>query len=278
MKRRTFLQRAGTIIAGGGVTTGAARAAAEPEGAGRFDSQDARRVLVTCGESTLSRVVAEKLGRAFQIRVTATKPTETPFPFMQCDLSDDESTDALVDGIHSVVHIAASPPAATGTDLIDYRTRATYNLLRAAARRDVSNVVYLSSLAIMLGYDQQFMINEDFRPQPTPAPEILSHYLGEFTCREFARSGRLKVTVLRLGRSELREGDLPRSNELPRTRTEDVAAAVASALDDQNDAERGELRSWNVIHIHSKAHSTRFPLTKAERVLRYRPISVEDVP
>jgi nucleoside-diphosphate-sugar epimerase len=188
-------------------------------------------------------------------------------------LGHDQSTDALVEGVHTIVHVGLAPPGVGDPQVIDFRTRATYNLLLAAAHQSVQRVIYLSSLAIMLGYDKRFMITEDFRSRPTPDPETLSYCLGEFTCREFARSGDFGVVVLRLGRLENRETETSPYGELPLTKIQDVAAAVASVVGNQSDGNGPDLGPWNVVHIHSEAQSSRFPLTKAERLLRYQPKS-----
>jgi nucleoside-diphosphate-sugar epimerase len=49
------------------------------------------------------------------------------------------------------------------------------------------------------GYNESFEVDEEWRPLPTIASAGLSDHLGEFTCREFSREGKLNVVVLRLG-------------------------------------------------------------------------------
>jgi nucleoside-diphosphate-sugar epimerase len=123
----------------------------------------------------------------------------------------------------------------------------------------------------MLGYEKRYMVNEDFRPQPTPDPEILSQYLGEFTCREFARLKDLDVVVLRLGRLAQLEPGVSSHEDLPLTSLDDVAAAVALAAGNGDGGDGPGRGPWNVVHIHSEARSSRFPLTKAKRLLRFLP-------
>jgi nucleoside-diphosphate-sugar epimerase len=213
---------------------------------------------------------------AWEVQVAGPREIETPFSFRRCDFNDDDSLSATLEGIEAVIHVAQPSPDVRGTDLIDYRTRQTYNLLRAATAMGVSRGVYLSSLAIMLGYDERFMITEDFRPRPRPDAQSLSHYLGETTCREFARASELEMTVVRLGRLDNADDASPEINELPRTTFRDAAQAVAAAIGGGVRGNRPKFGSWSIQHIHSESDATRFPLTKAERLLNYRPLPKED--
>jgi nucleoside-diphosphate-sugar epimerase len=227
--------------------------------------------LITSAESVLSQAIAEKLGNEWTVRRTGTSPSQKHGPFVHCDLGCDRSTDALVQGIDTIVHLAEPPPGTSGTAVIDYRTRRTYNLLCAAVKQGVRQVVYLSSLAIMCGYDEQWMVTEDFRPQPSSDPMSLSHYLGEFVCREFARSGQLDVVVLRLGALGNREPDKSREVGIPSVESRDVASAVSLAVGDDQSDDRPLRREWTVLHIHSEPRSDRFPIANAQRLLHYKP-------
>jgi hypothetical protein len=259
------------VIAGGFTTVASARQAKPVAQASRTDAAHTKEVLITSATSGLCLPIAEKLKNAHRVRLTATSDIDTSFPFTKSDLDHSPSTDALVPGVEAIVHVGLASPGASGTQIIDYRTRATYNLLRAATRQGVRRVVYLSSLEIMLGYDEQYMITEDFRPQPTPHSQTLSHHLGEFTCREFARLRDLDVVVLRLGRLEQWMPDSPFAGELPLTNIRDVTAAVATVVGSEGGSNPPDFGPWTIIHIHSQAKSSRFPLTKAERLLDYRP-------
>jgi nucleoside-diphosphate-sugar epimerase len=278
MKRRSFLCQAGLAIAGGATASGTDATAAQSDALPPPTEDEARAVLVTSAGSNLCHFVAEQLSDSWQVRVTGPAGTKTPFPFKASNLSHEDSLSTLVAGVDAVVHLALPPPATRGTALIDFRTRQTYNLLREATRQGVRTVVYLSSLAIMMGYDKRLMITEDYQPQPTPEAEMLSHYLGEFTCREFARAGELDVVVLRLGGLAPSERTSPRVAGLPQTRVADAANAIASVLERAEDDKRSGLAPWSVIHIHSAAQSTRFPLTKARRLLDFRPLPMEATP
>ena len=133
----------------------------------------------------------------------------TKWPFERCDLGHDEATDRLVAGVDVLVHLTASHSeyAERTTDnseisanrLIDYQTRCTYNLLLAASEAGVSRCIYASSLSLFKGCDDDWAVNEQWRPRPSTQSPILAQHLGEFMCREFAREGRIAITCLRLG-------------------------------------------------------------------------------
>src|SRR6185295_6275873 len=82
---------------------------------------------------------------------------------------------------------------------IDYLTRGTYNLLGSATQEKVARVVYLSTLDLMTPYEASYTVSESWRPLPELGARPLSKHLGEYTCREFAREGKLDIVVLRLG-------------------------------------------------------------------------------
>jgi nucleoside-diphosphate-sugar epimerase len=276
MKRRSFLQRAGIAIAGGATTTGAGVSTAHAQAASGGPADDLRTVLITSAAAPLCRQVAGRLSDTWRVRLTGSRQTETDLPLVLSDLGHGESTGAAVQGVDAVVHLALPPSGVEGPELIDFRTRGTYNLLRAAAEQGVRRVVYLGSLAPLLGYEPRFMITEDFRPESSPDAEALSHYLGEFTCREFARSGQLEVVVLRAGRWPGSATGGAATTALPRTEISDLARAAALALGSGRDSDGRNVGPWQVVHIHSEADSTRFPLARAERLLGYRPQSSED--
>jgi nucleoside-diphosphate-sugar epimerase len=277
MKRRDFLKKTSAAVVAGAVI--ADRAASAADATAKSD-QDARAqqgsssppgLLITSAEGALSQAIAEKLCNDWTVRRTGTSPSQKHGPFVHCDLGCDRLTDALVQGIDIIVHLAEPPPGTSGTAVIDHRTRRTYNLLCAAVKQGVRQVVYLSSLAIMCAYDEQLMVTEDFRPQPSSDPTSLSHYLGEFVCREFARSGQFDVVVLRLGALGDPQPDTLPEGGIPSVESRDVASAVSLAIGYGRSDDRPLRRNWTVLHIHSEPASDRFPIANARRLLRYKP-------
>jgi hypothetical protein len=248
MKRRTFLQTTGFALAGGHAMA-QGQPASQPSG----PTVAAKSVLVTSADSPLAQAIAT--GLSDQYRTVLTKS----------DFSDPAATTALVHGVDAIVHVAEPPADAPAAAHLDYRTRGTYGLLQAAFREGVRQAVYLSSLEVMFGYDEQFQVTEDWCPKPAAEPGPMSHYLGEFTCREFAREGKIGFCVLRLGRLGL-AGDPLRLDQA------DAVGAVECALTVMG-SERARLGLWSVFHIVSDVRNSRFPAAKASQMLGYRPQS-----
>jgi len=275
MKRRDFLQKTGLLAAGATNVLATCRAseAVDSQVPGRRSAADAatRTVLVTSAHSELAQVVAAELRGDYQVRLTAPLHVQADYEFVRSDLNHDESINRAVRGVDAIVHVAEPLPDVGHVEEIDYRTRCTYSLLQAAVKEGVQPVVYLSSLRMMGGYDKSFQVDEDWRPLPTPASAGLSDYLGEFTCREFAREGKLNVIVLRLGNVASAEALGKEASNSAWVDPRDVAQAVSCALTKLL-ADRTAIDGhWSVFHVLSHSPPSRFPIRKARRILGYRP-------
>ncbi len=275
MKRRDFLQTAGLLTAGATHVLGACRASEAQASEARSRRPPAdhalKQVLVTSAHRELARVIAAELKDDYQVRLTAPVHVETPGEFVESALDHDERTGLAVQGVDAIVHVAEPPPNTAQLDRIDYRTRCTYNLLQAAVKAGVQAVVYLSSLRVVSGHDERFQVDEDWRPLPAPASGGLSDHLGEYTCREFAREGKLGVIVLRLGKVAPAGAPGEEAPDSARVDPRDVAQAVSRALTRLLAERAASGAYWSIFHVLSQSASSRFPIRKAERILGYRP-------
>lgn len=259
MQRRSFLRNSALAAA-----TGATACSVSDSSSGEI-----RRVLITSGEHALAGMLADNLSGSYEVLKTSRDTIESEHPFRQCDLDHEEPTDQLVAGIDAIVHVAEPLADDDMHEQIDYLTRRTYNLLLAAANSGVRKVVYLSTLEMMTAYDSDFLVNETWRPRPDLKGRSLPKYLGEFTCREFARVGKLPVVTLRLGKvvpsSEV-AGDPMAVAE------EDVAQAVRLAIETEGEESPSSLARWAVLHVSSGSAQARFDSKRANRVLGYEPV------
>ena len=278
MKRRHFLQRAGllcasgtTIAAGATIASGTTKAATAAQSDQAKEDGQIKSVLVTSAQTPLAKAIAAALGDAYRVHLTGPREMVTDLPYTRSDLGHDESTDRLVSGMDAVVHVAQPPPGASERERIDRRTRGTYNLLRAAATQGVRRVVYLSSLAMMTGYDEDFEVSEDWRPPLTDSPHVLSDCLGEFTCREFARSGQLGVVVLRLGTVVKADEVKGKPFDPLWVEERDAASAVRGALSAQFSDNASSVGFWKIFHIQSGSPRARFTSARAQSSLGYQP-------
>jgi hypothetical protein len=251
MKRRGFLQKMGLVCAGG---TGLLSAGCQPGG-------KSKRILITSGETRLAQAVATELGKGNEIRLAG-----------QLTFGHGEETQELVRGVDAIVHVAEPPSGSSEVERIDYQTRGTYNLLAAAHKAGVQRVVYFSSLDVMTGYGEDFEVREGWRPRVTEKSSAFSNYLGEFTCREFARDRHLNIIVLRLGKVVRADEVAGKPFDPLWVDERDVAQATAKALPLDVKTYRGE-RPWTIYHIQSGSPQARFAIdsAKSERGLNYKP-------
>ncbi len=218
-------------------------------------------LLITAATSPLVQSLAGILAAEHAVRLTDRVPVQSPHEFAISHLGHDASTNLLVRGMDAIVHSASAPLEMDAPDQIDWMTRGTYNLLHAAAEEGVKRVVYLSSLDLMTPYDENFGVDERWRPLPQPQPPTLTTYLGESVCREFAREHKLTVTVLRL--AQVTEVDRPAPSSLW-VDVRDVAQAVNAALS-------ADVDRWSIYHIASTAAGPRFTIAKAQTELGFAP-------
>lgn len=258
MKRRTFLRTAGGLTgtaaaAWSSVPLSAAESTTEP-------SELARRILWVGPHSKLTAALERAL------------PAEIEFSQARLGAIGPDTAPRTVAGTGGVV-VASPVPSDSLAAEIEQATRPVYDLLRAAADRDVRRVVYLSTLAVMHPYftasGPEYVVDEKWAPQPHDAASGLPAYLGEVVCREFARAGKLEVVVLRLGQLE---GHAPTTNgwALPQADPRDTAQAIVAAL-------TGNRPHWNVFHVHSADVPT-LPANTAIAAREHRQVdSAEDV-
>ena len=262
MKRREFLQAGAVVLAGANAAPAATAQPPEADGLGR--------VLITCAEDRLAKTIGDHLSSNGEVRLTSTVDVQSKHPFVRSDLDHSEATDALVDGVDSVVFVNKPPVGANADEQIDYRTRLTYNVLFAARAKAVRRVVLLSSLYVLTDYDQDFEVDEFWRPLPTTEVESLSMHLSEFTVREFAREKTFEVVVLRLGHVVRSEEVSGKSYDSMWVDERDVAQAVESALKAGFRDHPSGIRTWNVYHVQSDSQKSRFTSRRAKGI-GYKP-------
>ena len=210
-------------------------------------------VLITSGETALAQALAEALAGTHEVVLTDVVDVETDRDFVTCELGHEGETEGLVDGMDAIVHLATLPEALKSDEReMDFQTRCTYNLMYAAREKNVPHVVYISSLHLFATCDPNYHVTEVWAPRPSTQAEPLARYLGEFTCREFAREHSVRVTCLRFG-DVGGDGDMALSMA-------DAVKAIGQAL-----ATDGPM--WQVLHVQSEVAHARFPIGRAKSVL-----------
>lgn len=276
--RRQFLKAvAASGIASPCLVQAAARQAGSetPAEAGRSPAREVAgsrtEVLLTSAETPLGRALADGLGAACRLRLTAKSAAPGRAGLLVSGLEADDSTRSLVRGVAGIVHVPGAYAPSDAARAVDECARSTYNLLQVAAQEGVKHVVYLSSLAVVAGYPEEFAIDEDWRPSAQADSPGLAEYLGEVVCREFAREGKIQVVVLRLGKVIQARDTAGQPFDPLWVEQADVVQAVSLALAAQRAQNGPRLGAWAVFHILSGSGRTRYSLEKAKRMLGYRP-------
>ena len=227
-------------------------------------------ILITSAGSELARNVAGALAAEHTLRLTDLYPVDTvEGTFVQSELGHDESTNELVRGIDTIIHIAETPSEllieADQSDnyAIDYQTRCTYNLLMAAAEEGVKHAIYASTLRLFAQHGEDWTVTESWRPRPAVDGFVLSKHLGEFTCREFGREGKLNVTCLRLGNLITTDAAATVEPDSMWLEMKDAVTAFQGALESS--------APWRIFHIQSEFPGSRFSIGKAKGHLKFDP-------
>ena len=227
-------------------------------------------ILITSAGSELARNVAGALAEEHTLRLTELYPVENAKgTFVQSELGPEEETNELVYGVDTIIHIAEVPPdllaEADQPDnyAIDYQTRCTYNLLMAASEEGVKHIIYASTLRLFEQHGEDWTVTESWRPRPSVDSFVLSKHLGEFTCREFGREGKINVTCLRLGNLIAAETAATAEFDSMWLEMNDAVAAFQGALDSSS--------PWRIFHVQSEFPGSRFSVGKAKGHLKFEP-------
>ena len=229
-------------------------------------------VLVTGAAGRLAQAIAAELAGKHRLRLTDSVPVPTmdKTEFLQADLLDPAQMWQAVRGMDAVIHAAAFASGAAGaedatdTHLLDLRTRGTHVLLSAAVEARVRRCVYAATLAPFDAYPLDVYISEMFKPLPSPAMEGLSCYLGEVTCREFARTYPLQVTILRLGTPVLEEEVAGQEPRLDWVDLRDAAQAFGCALNIDSSGSLTFSHRFGVYHVCADIPNPRYLIARAK--------------
>jgi nucleoside-diphosphate-sugar epimerase len=225
------------------------------------------KVLITGAKSRTAGIIANGLAARHDIVLTDLNGGGGA---TACELGHDAATDQLVAGIDAIVHTGYEAQEGDVSQLIDYHTRRTYNLLLAASQAGVRRVVHISTLRLFDGYEENLTVTEKWRSLP-PAddPQLLACHLGEIVCKEFARDRLIETVNLRLGFPIVDDGPeaASASGESAAVDAETVAAAVLAALE-------CEAAQWQDVHVQSPVPNQRFLLHAATDLLKLQAAGV----
>jgi nucleoside-diphosphate-sugar epimerase len=175
----------------------------------------------------------------------------------------------LFAGADTVIHLAGDrSPAASWESVFKNNIEATLNVFRAAAKHNISRVIFASSVQTMEGYRYGHgPIAADAPARPTTF-YAASKLMGETLAQHFSREHGLSVICLRLGDVQASPG--PPSRELFAWRltqwlsVEDLCQAVEKAI-------LAEDIQFAILPLFSDNAGLRWDLAETRQVLGYVP-------
>lgn len=216
------------------------------------------RILLTGAASELGRALTEALiAQNHQLLLVDAEPVAAPdrSQALALDLTDAEAVWDAIRRIDAVIHTGEPPanvptePEARDTFLLDYYSRGTHVLFKAAVEAGVRRFVYGSTLDLFRPYPDDVYISEMWRPKPTPDMAPLSRYLGELVCKEFARDFLVGVTALRLGTLANEDAVVGDTPDLQWLDMRDAVRAFVGALDRETEDNPNWSRRWGLFHV-----------------------------
>lgn len=232
------------------------------------------RVLLTGAASALGREIASALqdgqdGNEVR-RLDDCAPIDAAGGWVQASLVDREAIWQAVRDIDVVIHSGEPPPSlpadplAQEEMLLDLATRGTHVLFQAAIAAGIKRFVYGSTLQVFSSYPDTVYITEHYKPLPTTQPHVLSRYLGEITCREFARDFAITATALRLGKLVWAEEVVGQELDWMWVDMRDAAQAFCQAIGRDNGAALDWVARWAVYHICAPMPNAKFLIGRAQ--------------
>lgn len=237
------------------------------------------KILITGASSRLAQAIVTELGQDHQLRLMDSVPVEPvgKAEVFQGSLLNPDDAWKAVRGMDALIHTGEPPPDLPVTELqrdqmlLDLATRGTHNICKAAVEAGIKKLLYASTLAIFSPYPDDVYISELWKPLPTPDMVPMSKYLGELTCREFARDYMVTITALRLGELVLEEEVTGQAPNLMWLDLRDAAHAFRCAL--KRDASHHVWWSarWAMSHICADIPNPKYLIQNAAQAIGYKP-------
>ncbi|MBI1926980.1 NAD(P)-dependent oxidoreductase [Candidatus Poribacteria bacterium] len=235
-------------------------------------------ILITGASSRLTQAIAAELETDHELRLMDSVPVDVggKSEFIQSSLLDTADLQRAVQGMDALIHMG-EPPTNLPTDglereqmLLDLATRGTHNLFSAGVAAGIKKFIYAGTLEIFSAYPDDVYISELWKPLPSPEITQMTKYLGELTCREFARDYMVTVTCLRLGKLVLEEDVKGQAPDLMWLDLRDAAGAFRCALRLDNSAQVWWARRWAIYHVCADIPNPKFLIDNATR-MGYKP-------
>ena len=232
-------------------------------------------ILITGASSPLGQQIITELVSNHQLRLLDSTMPEIKhenLEFIQGSMIDPNIADKAMRNIDALIHTGEPPqnlpqdPLQREQILLDLATRGTHVLLKAAVEAGVKRFIYGSTLEIFGAYPDDIYISEFYKPLPKPEIYQMTRYLGELTCREFARTYMVTVTSLRLGKLVWEEDVAGQDLDLMWLDLRDAARAFQGALERDQSSSVQWTQRWAVYHICAPIENRKFLISQASQI------------
>jgi uronate dehydrogenase len=229
------------------------------------------RVLLTGAAGLIGRHLSRYLAGRHELVLTDVDPAGGP-EWRRVDVTRLAEVEEACRGVDAVVHLAIAPGFEgeyeddSFNDLrFDINVKGTYHVLEAAVRCGVKRVVYTSSLTVVWGYGPDEFVGPEAEARPVGTYAVTKH-LGEALARDYHQRHGLSVICLRIAKPVDLEDEAQRSRPI---RPQWIAFPDLCQAYDRALITPG--LGFGIVHVVGESSVRRWDLSKAERLLGYRP-------
>jgi uronate dehydrogenase len=237
------------------------------------------RVLITGASGYVGRHVWRGLEADHELRLGARRVPDGDPRWVRLDVTQPAEVSAALKDIDAVLHLAvASGHEGDYEDddfnqvRFDVNVRGTWNVLEAARRAGVRRFVHTSSIMVTWDYPPPHQIPGDAPPRPL-GTYALTKQMAETLCRYYAEHFGMSIVCLRIPKPiDLDDPAWKGRRVRPQwLAVPDLIRAYHVALEAPN-------IGFEVVTVVGDSSRRRWDLTRAERVIGYRPtIRLEDL-
>ena len=230
------------------------------------------KVLITGASGIVGRHIIPVLEQEHVLRLGSRRPPRADPRWVPLDVTDPQQVSAAMRGMEAVVHLAIASGQegnyeddAFNQQRFDVNVRGTFNVLEAARREGIKRFVHTSSLMVVWGYPPPEQVAADAPPKPVGSYALTKH-LAEVACEHYARDDGMSILCMRIPKPVDIDDPVWKQRKLrPQwIAIPDLAEAYRLALVAPD-------IGFEIVTIVAESSKRRWDLSKAERLLGYRP-------